>query len=62
MSFLKKVFGRKNKEPVPSTEKSIEELQNTEEILHKKSAFLEEKIQHEQNIAKENASKNKRSK
>jgi hypothetical protein len=61
MSFLKKVFGGKKKE-APSTTNSIQNVLQTEELLIKKQEVLEEKIQQEHEIARQNASKNKRGK
>lgn len=62
MSFLKKVFGGKKKSTVPNTAESARNIQETEELLEKKQIFLEEQIEHEMEIAKKNASTNKRSK
>ncbi|KAK9883905.1 hypothetical protein WA026_004846 [Henosepilachna vigintioctopunctata] len=59
MSFFSKIFGGKKDEP-PSTGAAIQKLRETEEMLNKKQAFLEKKIEQEILIAKQNASKNKR--
>lgn len=59
MSFLKKVFGGKKDKSDTSATGSI---QQTEELLLKKQEVLEEKIEHEHEVAKQNASTNKRSK
>lgn len=59
MSFFTKIFGGKKDEP-PSTGQAIQKLRETEEMLNKKQAFLEKKIEQEIQLAKQNASKNKR--
>ena len=59
MSFLKGIFGGKGgKEPSP--EEAIQKLRETEEMLQKKSDFLEKKVENEIAIAKKNGMKNKR--
>ena len=62
MSFLAKAFGGGNtkKQLGPTPQDAIQRLRNTEEMLQKKSDHLEKKIEQELNIAKTNASKNKR--
>ncbi|XP_068698404.1 charged multivesicular body protein 4b-like [Montipora foliosa] len=55
-----KVFGGKNKEQPPTTQEAIQKLRATEEMLAKKSEFLEKKIDAEKETAKKHASKNKR--
>ena len=62
MSFLAKAFGGGNtkKQLGPTPQDAIQRLRNTEEMLQKKSDHLENKIEQELNIAKTNASKNKR--
>lgn len=59
MSFFTKIFGGK-KDEAPSTGAAIQKLRETEEMLNKKQAFLEKKIEQEILIAKQNAAKNKR--
>uniref|UniRef100_A0A1A9WMU2 Uncharacterized protein n=1 Tax=Glossina brevipalpis TaxID=37001 RepID=A0A1A9WMU2_9MUSC len=59
MSFFGKMFGGK-KEQAPSTGEAIQKLRETENMLIKKQEFLESKIEEELNIARKNASKNKR--
>lgn len=61
MSFFGKMFGGK-KEQAPSTGEAIQKLRETENMLIKKQEFLESKIEEELNIARKNASKNKRGK
>ncbi|EDO47281.1 predicted protein [Nematostella vectensis] len=53
------MFGKKKETP-PTTQEAIQKLRSTEELLQKKSDFLEKKIENELQIAKQNASKNKR--
>lgn len=62
MSFFKNIFGGKKAEPVPTTSESIQKLRDTENMLLKKQEFLEQKLEAELKIAKENASTNKRGK
>uniref|UniRef100_A0A1I8MSQ5 Snf7 n=1 Tax=Musca domestica TaxID=7370 RepID=A0A1I8MSQ5_MUSDO len=59
MSFFGKMFGGK-KEQAPTTGEAIQKLRETENMLIKKQEFLETKIEEELNIARKNASKNKR--
>jgi len=54
------IFGKKKQGEVPTTQEAIQKLKSTEELLQKKSDFLEKKIQAELVVAKQNASKNKR--
>uniref|UniRef100_A0A1I8HR17 Charged multivesicular body protein 4b n=1 Tax=Macrostomum lignano TaxID=282301 RepID=A0A1I8HR17_9PLAT len=56
MSFL---FGKK-KEKSESPQEAIQRLRNTEEMLNKKSQFLEKKIHEEITQAKKHGTKNKR--
>lgn len=58
-SWLSKVFGGKKGAP-PDTQTAIQKLRETEEMLEKKTAFLEGKIQTELEIAKKNGTRNKR--
>jgi hypothetical protein len=60
MSFFKNLFGGKKPEPVATTSESIQKLRDTENMLLKKQEFLEQKLEAELKIAKENASSNKR--
>lgn len=54
------IFGKKKKDEPPTTQEAIQKLRTTEELLQKKSDFLEKKIGQEIALAKQNASKNKR--
>jgi len=60
MSFFKNLFGGKKEPAAPTTSESIQKLRDTENILIKKQEFLEQKLEAELKIAKENASSNKR--
>jgi charged multivesicular body protein 4 len=57
---LAKIFGLGKKKEAPTTQEAIQKLRQTEEMLAKKSEFLEKKIDHELVIAKKNGVKNKR--
>ena len=57
-----KIFGGKKKDEPPTTQEAIQKLRSTEELLQKKSDFLEKKIANEVQIARKNATKNKRGK
>lgn len=59
--MFKKLFGGgSGKDKAPTTQEGIQRLREVEEMLMKKSDFLEKKIEHELNIAKKNGTKNKR--
>lgn len=62
MSFFKNLFGGKKPEAAPSTSESIQKLRDTENMLLKKQEFLEQKVEQEHELAKKNASTNKRGK
>lgn len=56
-----KIFGGKGgKDKAPTTGEAIQKLRDTEEMLQKKSDFLEKKLDQEMAIAKKNAKTNKR--
>lgn len=59
MSLFTKVFGKKG-DKAPTPQEAIQRLRETEEMLQKKSDFLEKKIEGEIAIAKKNGTKNKR--
>lgn len=61
MSFLGKLFGKKD-EKGPTTHEAIQKLRETEELLIKKSEFLEKKVETEIQVARKNGTKNKRGK
>lgn len=54
------IFGGKKKEQPPTTQEAIQKLRSTEDLLQKKSDFLEKKIDNEVELARKNASKNRR--
>ena len=58
-SALAKIFGSK-KGSAPTSEDAITKLRSTEEMLEKKSAFLEKKISEEVANARRHGTKNKR--
>lgn len=59
MSFLKKMFSKKKNKEV-STEETINKIVDTESLLKKKMEFLEEQLEEQLKIAKQNATTNKR--
>jgi charged multivesicular body protein 4A/B len=61
MSWMSKAFGGGKKKEEPTTpQDAIQRLRETEEMLTKKSDFLENKIQQEIATAKRHGTKNKR--
>lgn len=59
MAALTKMFGGKKGEP-PTPQTAIQKLRETEEMLSKKTEFLEKRIEKELAAAKKNGMKNKR--
>jgi len=59
MSLLGKLFG-KTGDKAPTPQEAIQRLTETEEMLQKKSDFLEKKIETEIATARKNGTKNKR--
>ena len=57
---LARIFGSGKKGEPPSPQQAIQKLRETEEMLSKKSEFLEKKIEKELAAAKKNGMKNKR--
>ena len=61
---LKRIFSAKKrsktKETTPTTQDAIHKLRETEEMLTKKTEYLEKKIQSETTAAKQNVQANKR--
>ena len=57
---LSKIFGSVKKGELPSPQLAIQKLRETEEMLSKKSEFLEKRIEKELNAAKKHGMKNKR--
>jgi len=61
MSVVSKIFGSAKKgELTNSPSEAVQRLRDVEEMLQKKSDFLEQKIEHEVSLAKKNSSKNKK--
>uniref|UniRef100_A0A0B6ZCZ9 Uncharacterized protein n=1 Tax=Arion vulgaris TaxID=1028688 RepID=A0A0B6ZCZ9_9EUPU len=60
MSLLRKLFGDDKKGKAPTPQEGIQRLREVEEMLMKKSDFLEKKIEAEICIARKNGTKNKR--
>ena len=62
-SFYQRVFGSGKKgEKEPTPQEAIQRLREIEEMLMKKSDFLEKKVDSELATAKKNGTKNKRGK
>jgi len=60
MSVVSRIFGSAKKgESVQSPSEAVQRLRDVEEMLQKKSDFLEQKIEHEVSVAKKNSSRNK---
>lgn len=62
MSLVAKLFGGGKKNKAPTPQEGIQRLREVEEMLMKKSDFLEKKIQTELATAKKYGTKNKRCK
>ena len=63
MSLLAKLFGSGKKgEAPPTPQEAIQRLREIEEMLNKKSDFLEKKVEQELSTAKKHGTKNKRGK
>ena len=60
MSVFGRLFGGKKGDKAPTPQEAIQKLRETEEMLSKKSDFLEKKIEQELTTAKKNSTKNKR--
>ncbi len=60
MSALMKAFGGGKKGEPPSPQQAIQKLRETEEMLSKKSEFIEKRIERELAAAKKSGMKNKR--
>jgi len=60
MSLFEKIFGSKKKGEAPSPQEAIQRLREVQEMLTKKSDFLEKKVEHELATAKKAGTKNKR--
>lgn len=62
MSVFGKIFGRKKGQAAPTPQEAIQKLREVEEMLVKKSNFLEAKMTQEIATAKKHGTKNKRRK
>lgn len=60
MEVISRIFGIGKKGEPPSPQQAIQKLKETEEMLSKKSEFLEQKIEKELAAAKKHGLKNKR--
>jgi len=60
MSLFEKIFGSKKKGKTPSPQEAIQRLREVQDMLTKKSDFLEKKVEHELQTAKKAGTKNKR--
>ncbi|XP_055357632.1 charged multivesicular body protein 4b-like isoform X2 [Paramacrobiotus metropolitanus] len=60
MSWISKAFGGKKKDEPMTPQDAIQQLRATEEMLNKKSDFLEKKVEQELTNAKRHGTKNKR--
>jgi charged multivesicular body protein 4 len=62
MSLFQKIFGKNSKEKPPTPQEAIQRIREVEELLAKKSDFLEKKIDQELDTARKHGTKNKRCK
>lgn len=62
MSLFTRIFGKNGKDKPPSPQEAIQRIREVEELLQKKSDFLEKKVNDELMNAKKHGTKNKRSK
>lgn len=60
MSLVAKLFGSGKKNKAPTPQEGIQRLRDIEEMLTKKSEFLEKKVAAELALAKKHGTKNKR--
>ncbi len=60
MSIFGKLFGKSSSEKAPTTQEAIQKLLEIEDLMIKRQAVLERKIDEELNTAKQNGTKNKR--
>ncbi len=57
---MARIFGGGKKDSAPTPQDAMQKLRETEEMLSKKSEFLEKRIEKEVATAKKNGMKNKR--
>ena len=62
MSVFKSMFAKNSKEKAPSPQEAIQKIRDVEDLLNKKSQYLEKKIEGELDTARKNGTKNKRGK
>lgn len=60
MSVFKSMFSKSSKEKAPTPQEAIQKIRDVEDLLSKKSQYLEKKIEDELNVARKNGTKNKR--
>ena len=60
MSVFKSMFAKGTKEKAPSPQEAIQRIRDVEDLLNKKSQYLEKKINDELDVARKNGTKNKR--
>ncbi len=60
MSIFGKLFGKSSTDKVPTTQEAIQKLLELEDIMVKRQAVIERKIEEELAIAKQNGTINKR--
>jgi hypothetical protein len=60
MSLFNKIFGKTGKDKPPTPQEAIQRIRDVEELLGKKTQFLEKKIEDELQVARQNGTKNKR--
>ena len=60
MSLFNKLFGKNGKDKPPTPQEAIQRIREVEELIGKKSQFLEKKIDDELDVARKNGTKNKR--
>jgi hypothetical protein len=59
-SLFSRIFGTGSKNKPPTPQEAIQRIRDIEELLSKKSEFLEKKIDQELELAKKYGTKNKR--
>jgi len=54
------MFAKNSKEKAPTSQEAIQKIRDVEDLLNKKSQYLEKKIADELDTARKNGTKNKR--
>lgn len=62
MSLFNRIFGKNSKDKPPTPQEAIQRIREVEDLLGKKSEFLEKKISLELDVARKHGTKNKRCK